>query len=348
MKKILHISPVFPPKISGVGDYASILSHSLQSQSLGSLHIHLGTRDNFVSPPQNNAPKYLSSTTGILKAISEICPDAALIHYVGYGYSPKGIPFWLLLALLKMRKNSPGIHVVTMFHELYASGMPWQSAFWLSPLQRFITAGIARLTDAWVTNYRRASNWLERYAGNKPNCVMPVFSNVGEARFENCKSSRMVVFGGSNLRQEAYEKTSDRLFDWAQANGVEIHDIGPEIRSPSIQKRLAGVNAKIHGIKSGKEISQILKDARYGLISYPIHCVGKSGAFAALCAHGVMPVLLSDCYESTDGLEAGKHYLTELPRVGIENLNGQNAWHWYQNHTLAIQSQKFAELLSLS
>src|SRR5207253_579189 len=54
--------------------------------------------------------------------------EHVLLHYVNYGFQKRGIPFRLLSILRALRKQHRG-KLVTVFHELYASGSPWTSAF---------------------------------------------------------------------------------------------------------------------------------------------------------------------------------------------------------------------------
>jgi hypothetical protein len=70
--------------------------------------------------------------------------DAILLHYVNYGYDPRGIPLWLPRVLRYLKSSRP---LLTIFHELYARGSWRQSAFWLRPLQMWLARSIARLSD---------------------------------------------------------------------------------------------------------------------------------------------------------------------------------------------------------
>src|SRR6266513_2083086 len=60
--------------------------------------------------------------------------DHVLLHYVNYGFQKRGVPFRLLTILQALVEQHRG-RMVTIFHELYASGPPWTSAFWVRPLQ---------------------------------------------------------------------------------------------------------------------------------------------------------------------------------------------------------------------
>ena len=87
-------------------------------------------------------------TATLQKSLS--APDATtpvILHYVGYGYEKRGCPLWLIRGLESWKRNHRVHRLLVIFHELYAAGSPWQSSFWNSPVQRWITGRLARLAD---------------------------------------------------------------------------------------------------------------------------------------------------------------------------------------------------------
>ncbi|MGI8431100.1 MAG: hypothetical protein ACR2MW_02255, partial [Chthoniobacterales bacterium] len=124
MKTILQILPRAPGSREGVGDYAGILAAELERAH--------GYRTEFV--------------TGTTLAGANWGPppfEAVVLHYVNYGYHPRGVPSWLPKKLAQMQAGS-GHRLVTIFHELYASSSWRGSAFWLQPLQKRIARAIAQ------------------------------------------------------------------------------------------------------------------------------------------------------------------------------------------------------------
>ena len=114
-----------------------------------------------------------------------------------------------LRAFASGARRARHVPLVTIFHELYASGRPWQSAFWLSPLQKHIARSILNLSSLAITPtdlYRkRLSRWRKDSAIKIT--AMPVFSNVGEpscvappcARARYCCCLRSCWGGGSSF-----------------------------------------------------------------------------------------------------------------------------------------------------
>jgi hypothetical protein len=324
----MTITLITPPGHGGVRDFADkLVENTATSQATTVFTWQQGTEH-----------------TPVEKALSS---DCVYLQYSGYGYAKRGAPLWLLkqLEIHRPQIKTLGIY----FHELYAFGPPWGSAFWLSPLQRHITQRLAELSDFWVTNREESAEWLSRFAGEKPYATLPVFSNVGEIPYYSIqRSQKVVVFGGAALRLKTYQETGDKLFIWARQQGLEIHDIGPIITDPLLANRLAAESVVVHGRLPEIEVSSLLADAMFGLVVYPTEFVAKSGVFAAYCAHGVCPVLISKLYPETDGLIPNQHYLAGL----LEKLNlfptantiGQSAWQWYQLHNVTVHMQTLQKL----
>ncbi|MEI6335443.1 MAG: hypothetical protein WCS87_12850 [Methylococcaceae bacterium] len=277
-----------------------------------------------------------------------LCNETLYLQYSGYGYAKRGTPLWLLQQLQSQRPQIKTLGVC--FHELYALGPPWGSAFWLSPAQRHIARRLAELSDFWITNREESAQWLRRFAGDKPHAVLPVFSNVGEMPvYFYQRLPKIVVFGGAALRLKTYRAAGDKFFVWAKQQGLEIHDVGSTISDPLWSKRLTAEGVLVHGRLPETEISRLLADAMFGLVVYPVEYVAKSGVFAAYCAHGVCPVLISRQYPSTDGLLQNRHYLAGIPETvwtpSVAADIGLTAWSWYQPHRLASHAVTLNNLL---
>lgn len=265
----------------------------------------------------------------------EIGPDDSLfLQLSGYGFAKRGAPLWLLSALQARRKKIKTLGV--FFHEIYAFGPPWSSSFWLSPVQRYVSRRIAGLADFWMTSREGSAAWLRQYAKDKPHAVLPVFSNVGEPdSLFGPRLPRILVFGSAGLRRAAYLATGNNLFDWAKRESLEVHDIGSPIADAQLAQALRDNDVILHGRLNDEEVSRLMRDAEYGLLAYPIEYVAKSGVFAAYCAHGICPVLISENYMQADGLVAGSHYLPGIPDYRSDShsqLIGKAAWQWYQRH----------------
>ena len=239
-----------------------------------------------------------------------------------------------------------------MFHELYAFGPPWRSAFWTSRIQQRIAARLARLSSACVTNMRRYANWLGSRAPQHANRikVLPVFSTVGEpAQVPACaeRPARLAVFGTPGWRRRAYTEHRDCLERvCAQLRLTELVDIGaacgvvPELGVPCVQK----------GSLPAEQLSRELLSCRAGFLSYPVPFLGKSTIFAAYAAHGLVPFTHAANSEvSEDGLQPSRHFVLAAPSFAADNeacsLVAGNAFQWYGAHRMEVHAGTFKPLL---
>ena len=180
-------------KVGGVYDFSCKLQDKIGHDSLCLVHL---TRENAAHWAINAG-------------------DTVILQMSGYGFAERGAPLWLLHELETRRKHIKTFGV--FFHELYAFGPPWSSSFWLSPVQRHIARGLAEISDFWMTSRAGSSQWLARFAGDKPHAVMPVFSTIGEPdALPHARLPKVIVFGSAGLRQTTYRAGGDKLFAWAK------------------------------------------------------------------------------------------------------------------------------------
>lgn len=325
----MAITFITPPGQGGVRDFTDKLIENL-------------------SPEQVVADFIWQQDSANAIAEQALSSECLYLQYSGYGYAKRGAPLWLLQQL---QTNRPQIKKLgVFFHELYAIGPPWGSAFWLSPIQRHIARLLVERSDFWITNCEGSAQWLCRFAGDKPHAVLPVFSNVGEIPIYSFdRSPKVVVFGGAALRLATYRAAGDELFSWAKRQGLEIHDIGPGINDPILSNRLTAEGVIVHGRLPEIEISRLLADAMFGVVVYPVDHVAKSGVFAAYCAHGICPVLISQQYPEADGLKQNQHYLAGISETACTPTMtadvGRSAWNWYQPHRLSCHATMLNNLL---
>ncbi len=263
--------------------------------------------------------------------------DTVLLQYSGYGYARRGAPLWLLAWL---RRERPRIKkLVIFFHELYATSAPWQSAFWLSPIQRHIAIGLADISDLWMTNRQGSADWLVQRGAVKPHVVLPTSSGVGEwVSPNNQKKPQVVVFGGAGLRQATYSKGGRRLLDWIHSSELELHDIGPPTGAKETLGFLKEAHAICHGHMKPGEVSAVLRNSMFGVLSYSVSYAAKSSVLGAYCAHALCPVIFGDGSESLDGLVQGLNYVDGMDLRYLEFHTayaiGLSAWNWYQPHAV--------------
>lgn len=351
---IISIVPRLPPTIDGVGDYAYCLAQQMRQDFGIQTHFIVGEPSWRGAPDLDDFPVSLlerRSAIDLSSLLKQLSASTILLHYVGYGYSKRGCPTWLTNGLQKWQLSAQDSSLVTMFHEVYAAGRPpWTSAFWLFPLQKYLAIRLANLSESLVTSKQLYANILNSFVpqhGSIP--VLPVFSNVGEPNEPPPLAERrkkLIIFGGAANRTQIYQSTNHILSQVCQLFKIEIIvDIGPEI--VAISEAFGNVPIITMGQLAASEISQHLMQSTVGFLNYNPDYLGKSGIFAAYCAHGVLPINVSGSIEEIDGLLPGTHYLVadKLSKQKLDVAQIQaiadSAHAWYQAHNLKCHATIF-------
>jgi hypothetical protein len=340
---LLQIVPSLDPN-SGVASHARKLAQALVA------HTGLPSRFLVCDPGASTAGEAAVSTLSaraaeLLAASLGSSDDPVLLHYSNYGYERRGCPRWLVDGLEAWRGAAARSRLLTAFHELYATGLPWQSSFWLSPLQRRLAARTRELSDGAVTSLERYEAALREWAPTKPVRTLPVFSTVGEPAEPAPLDQRrpaMVVFGSAGLRARAYRGTALAILRACLAMGIEaVLDVGPGDAAPP---SIGSVPVRRLGHLPEAEVSGLLGDSRAGFVAYPAAFVPKSTVFAAYCAHRLVPVC---SWPSANGVGPEGHWWdpdrTAQPQTW--QALADSAHEWYQGHTLAQHAALYASLL---
>jgi hypothetical protein len=359
MTTVVHLTPELQPMIGGIADYTALLGSAMADRGIPQHYLLAG----FDAPAhrqdiQARFPEALvlnaRTSNDLLRGLRDLEAETVLLHYSGYGYAPRGAPFWLVEGLEHWKQFRAHHRLIVMFHETWANGLPWQSSFWLYPLQRQCVARIARLADAVVTNtsYYQARLELLLRPGT-PIQVQPIFSNIGEPDAVPAFAERepvCVLFGRGTTRRRTNERFRPH-FDQLRKLGIErLIEIGVE---PEITEGLEWPFPLASlGPRTTTEISTIMTRAKYGLIDCPVHVAGKSGVLAALAAHGTVPIHPEG--EGTfEGLKFGRDTVNisavshVSDRQSARAPDGASVRAWYRKHRLNRQvSETWLRLLS--
>ncbi len=340
--RLRMLVPMFPPANSGVGDYAALVARELTALSGPTVEFLNSDRRRTQNDSEFVVHGIARTSESLLGALAD-WDGTLLLQYSGYGYQPRGCPFWLLTGLQRWLALGGSRRLVTMFHELAAFGPPWTSAFWLSLAQKHIARRLAQLSERCMTNRQGYARFIADARGESPDAtiVLPVFSNVGEPREARpiaSRARRLVVFGGRSWRLAAFGPHREDLQRICQWMGItEIADVGDRIAE--VPARLGEIPVVSHGFLSSQQTSELFLDSRAGFFSYPTAFLAKSGIFAAYCAHGVVPVGPDQKDSREDGLSEGTHYL--LARESsksqfAEAIPGisKSALEWYAGHSI--------------
>jgi hypothetical protein len=354
--EVIQIVPRLPPSINGVGDYALNLARQLRQDYGIETRFIVGDPDWQGATAiedfsvQQLVTRSAEALSLVLSDVEQSDSQSVLLHYVNYAYAKRGCPAWLIEGLEQWKADTANSHLVTMFHEVAASGKrPWTSVFWLSRQQRHLAARLARLSDRCLTSKQLYAEILSKLSQGKHNQIpaLPVFSNVGEPESVPPLAKRdrqLVVFGSCNSRLRVYQKSLAELSYACQVLGIEkILDVGSA--TGLTLSEVNGVPVVEMGQQSATEISSIMLNALAGFLEYNPDYLAKSGIFAAYCSHGLLPICAYTNGLTVDGTEPGKNYWVPMKSTTLKDLVemqaiADNAYSWYQTHNLSMQAKE--------
>lgn len=305
---LVHIVPTVPPAVNGLGDYCYKLWEHWPEPKPEWLCLAADVPAEQRESSGLRVSTFTLSRRGLLAALEEAKAETIVLHYVGHAYHAKGCPLWLPQALRTWKARRPATRLIVMFHELYfAPGRPWQTSFWLSPLSHKIMVDLANLANSWVTSSVPAQVKLSSEAKAKPDkgTLIPVGSNVPIAGnpvliklWPLCSGGRLkiVVFGLPATRAVALQKHATLLKQLLERSLVEsITLVGKSSGNQNEEALVAGFgHEKLWRREynlSPEGISDVLINQDVGLVATQPNLLTKSGVYAALCAHGIIPLV---------------------------------------------------------
>ncbi len=294
MSTLLQIVPKMPGSLDGVGDYALTIARKL--------------REKFNCETVFSAFNTQENSSGFEVLSLDRLPDESskfnhvLLHYVNYGFQKRGVPFRLLSILRALRRQHRG-KFITIFHELYASGPPWKSAFWLQPFQKGLAKSVAQLSDVCFVSNDYSRRAMRQLAPRVEIELHPVPSAIGEPSLSNDQivnrdSHTWVIFGGTALTERSlrsFRRRMSRIPDSIAPRRLFV--LGGE-ENPATRSLVdeLGIESSYRPRIAGSDASGILRTCSFAWLDYfhrpdvETSVILKSSAFASACAHGVIPV----------------------------------------------------------
>lgn len=352
---MIQIVPRLPPLLDGVGDYALRVAHWLRDHTGIVCHfiacapneVQARTVDGFaVDIPDRRQSQQL---VDLLQRLNPGGQAPVVCQMSGYGYSPDGAPHWVVDGLRGYQRQG-GVRIATVFHELFATSVPWRRTFWYTARQKTVVRELAGLSDAALCTLERNERVIRRWNPELPITRLAVPSNMPEPvnlPAWHTREAALVVFGLASSRMRAYAQ-AQVLQQVCRALQVEtIYDVGPELaRYPA----MPGVKLVRTGVLLPPQVSHILMRCRYGYLAYEPQTLAKSGVMAAYSSHGLATITpRSHGAIASDGLQSGRHYLAagELPTASVAHLQAaaQAAAHWYAGHDVAAHAAWYRSLV---
>ena len=312
---LVHILPTVPPAFNGLADYCYKLWQHWPAPRPDwhclAAHVPDGAH---AAWPQVSIASFERSQRGLLGALQRSHAHCVVLHYVGYAYQKRGVPWWMPGALRAWKAQNGG-RVCVMFHELYAMDdvSPRGSAFWLQPLARSIVAQLAQLADNWVVSNQESASRLVHQIGAdaRRGQLIPVGAAIEPVAptdfgrpwpLASGRKLRVAVFGLPGSRTKALLAHRNWLKLAHENDCIEsialigkAADDAQNAALRELQNFIAPSNASIwqsHADLAPAQISALLANCDAALSrNFPVH-LSKSTIYAAACEHDLVTLCL--------------------------------------------------------
>src|SRR5438105_7076648 len=377
LSTLLQIVPKIPGGIDGVGDYALSSTKKLREG--------FGCETIFATFQNHHAPGSMTALSGrtqtgnmsgpgfkvlaLERLASQLSEkyDHVLLHYVNYGFQKRGVPFRLLSILRALREKHAG-KFVTVFHELYASGPPWTSAFWLQPLQIDLAKSVARLSDGCIVSSDNFRRELIRMVPHAEIELHPVPSGLGEPllsadQIANRNPHQWAIFGGTGLAERSlrsFRQLMPRVPDSIAPQSLFVLGGAENQATRSLLVDL-GIESDYRPRIAAADASEILKTCSFAWFNYfhrpdvETSVILKSSAFSSACAHAVISVFphRGSAISLDDDRLPGPFFVAsdrcEIPGADGRAKIAAGIYDWYRRHASSeFLVQAIAKTLGLN
>ncbi len=317
--RLLQIVPALPPSIEGVSATAQAIALALGERNSAECAFAVPTHSG-LTIDETGAPE----------------PDVVLVHYVNYAYHPHGCPERLICDVERWSREHPG-RVWTYFHEVYASGKPWQRTFWLSSRQRRLAGRLAAASTYCLTSLPLYASMLRELGYSGALATVPISSTIGEpdsVPVFGKRAAQLAIFGSRGRRAMAFEREGETLLRACAALRIErILDIGDGDVAPTA---IGNIPIRRAGALPAKSVSELLQESRAGFVSYPLDYLGKSSIFAAYTSHGALAVCSGRPRTRHEEPIAGEHFwdASRPAPQEVARIAG-NGRAWYSRHSMS-------------
>ena len=374
VKPVLHLVPRLYPAIDGIGDYALNLARNLRSLC-GIPGAFLIGDPSWEGPARFDGFELAKlndrSSEELRTQISRLDPERLILHYVTYGFHRRGVPFWVNQAIRRWKGEKAGRTLVIVFHELWSSGPPWRSEFYLGWIQRRLVRELQQLADGSLTSTPLMLRQLNSIVSGKtafapiPSCTP---TSVKVDKLQPKPGVVAAIFGQEASRFHS-TKTHLSLLSGLYRAGLleEVRCIGKGARSgqdPSadlklVSASLPGAKITAHPDVSPERLSELLSGSDLALSYYPSAYVCKSSALTAAMACGCLPVLPE--LDNAEPLTPGHNVvgcsgtaetveeIVRLVKSGAVADMGRNARLWYEtNASWDVTTRAVSKMLKVS
>src|SRR5689334_2919068 len=125
MRNLVMLTPYGAPGTNGLSDHVDQIVAALAGQPIPSIDKIGITRSAAEADISHNIVMQ-GDSRGLAQLLDRLVKSdcTLVVHYVCYGYQRRGCPVSLIRSLRSLR-SSRHFRMISVFHELYASGPPW-------------------------------------------------------------------------------------------------------------------------------------------------------------------------------------------------------------------------------
>jgi len=230
------------------------------------------------------------------------------------------------------------------FHEVAAFGPPWRSSFWMRPLQLAAARRLSRAADRSLTSLDRFAALLRRRGVRAPIEVLPIFSTIGEAGAVSPlreRPDRLVLYGSPAARARIWTDARTELELAVTSLGIRsVIEIG---RDPVGPEQISRARVVRTGELDDEDVRRLLAESLAAFFDYPVEYLSKSSAFAAACAHALLPVCRPRREHSGRAEGEGERWIVaaQLRESNPESRQkvASAAREWYAEHSIRTHAE---------
>ena len=133
-----------------------------------------------------------------------------LLHFSGCGYGPRDVCQLLVNVLRSWKQSHHERRLITLFHEVFATGPIWRSSFGSTRRQQRITQQLVELSDFTFVTSHCGYRQLKSICSNISAEILLIFSTIGGLRDVfplSQKSPFAFVFGSAARRRSVYSSS---------------------------------------------------------------------------------------------------------------------------------------------
>lgn len=226
------ITPRLPPAMDGIGDYCYQMCRHWSGSPQNFLVLD-SQKESQAFWKEVKIDQFEPNKEALLNALTSMDIQAIFLQYVGYGYDLNGAPLWLPEALKEWLGIDKNRKLITMFHETWSSGTPFQKVFWYMGKQKQCVKELILLSSKIGTSCQANKNSLDILGTNKNIKIIPLGSSFQVSPTANKNWRQLLIFGKEYARLRGLRthktllkhlietKTIERIVLAGQLNSVD-------------------------------------------------------------------------------------------------------------------------------